>query len=202
MLHVRHGYTNHPAYNTWRHIKRRCYNPNSNVYKYYGGRGISVCDEWRTNAGAFIDWCLKNGWKKGLEIDRIDNQGDYSPENCRIVNRKQNNRNKRSNLTFLWKGKMRTMIEISEMKGCVYSTVKNRVKNGWSIKDAVLQPATIKSKPVVCVNTGEKFESIKQASVVKKISTVSIQKVLSGKLKSTKGLKFDYINQKEKLENE
>ncbi len=89
-----HGMSNHPLYRLWGHVKERCDNPKSKSYYRYGGRGIVVCNEWINNPKLFIEWSLENGYKKGLEIDRIDNDKGYSPENCRFVTREINNLNR------------------------------------------------------------------------------------------------------------
>lgn len=91
----KHGLSDHPLYKIWSGIVQRCYKETDTAYKYYGARGITVCDEWRHNPDAFIQWALKNGWKQGLEIDRIDNYKGYSPDNCRCVTHKENMNNLR-----------------------------------------------------------------------------------------------------------
>ena len=90
-----HGYRKHPLYAVWASMKLRCLNKKNTCYKYYGGKGVSICEEWVNSAETFINWALKNGWKKGLQIDRIDNDGNYTPVNCRFVSARQNCLNRR-----------------------------------------------------------------------------------------------------------
>lgn len=82
-------------YMVWEQIKARCLNSNHKSYHRYGGRGITVCDEWTSSAKAFIEWSLSNGYKEGLHTDRIDNDKGYSPDNCRFVTQAENNKNTR-----------------------------------------------------------------------------------------------------------
>ena len=84
----------HRLYPVWTSMKQRCFNEKNKTYKYYGGRGITVCEEW-LNPSKFIDWCINNGWKEGLQIDRINNDGNYDPLNCRFVTRRTNINNRR-----------------------------------------------------------------------------------------------------------
>jgi hypothetical protein len=90
----RHGYRNHFLYGVWGNMRTRCYSENNKGYRNYGDRGITICDEWM-NPKVFIEWCLNNGWKSGLQIDRRDNDGNYCPENCRFVTQIENNHNQR-----------------------------------------------------------------------------------------------------------
>lgn len=84
-------------YVVWRDMKIRCNNQNDKSYDRYGGRGIQICNDWQNDYTAFRDWALANGYAEGLQIDRIDNDGNYCPENCRWVTRKENARNTRAN---------------------------------------------------------------------------------------------------------
>lgn len=79
-----------PLRSVWHNIKHRCYNPKDAHFKDYGARGIKVCDLWLNNYETFKEWCLENGYEKGLEIDRIDNSGDYCPSNCQFVTQAEN----------------------------------------------------------------------------------------------------------------
>jgi hypothetical protein len=76
-------------YDTWRDMNRRCHGKHPKA-KWYGGRGITVCEEWRAKFEPFFKWAITIGWKRGLQIDRIDNDGNYEPSNCRFVTREQN----------------------------------------------------------------------------------------------------------------
>jgi len=109
----RHGYRKHALYTVWLNCKARCYYPKHKSYKNYGGRGITVCTEWRNDSAAFIEWALTNGWKKGLTIDRRNNDGNYTPQNCRFVSRYTQSNNSRNNKLFVAYGPY-GQIEISK----------------------------------------------------------------------------------------
>ena len=92
---LKHGLKGHRLYSVWNGMNRRCYEWTNKNFEYYGARGIEVCAGWINDAGAFCEWALANGWVEGLQLDRIDNDGDYTPDNCRFVTCAENNKNKR-----------------------------------------------------------------------------------------------------------
>lgn len=94
-VHTKHGKSYDPLYIVWCGMIYRCTNPNHHSYKNYGGRGVSVCDEWKDNPNCFIDWSISHGWKPGLQLDRINNSEGYRPENCHFVTPRINCNNTR-----------------------------------------------------------------------------------------------------------
>lgn len=93
---IRHGLCDHPLHVTWNNMRMRCMNSRDRRYRNYGARGISVCPEW-DSFEAFFSWATRSGWERGLQIDRIDVNGNYCPENCRFVNNQENAQNTRRN---------------------------------------------------------------------------------------------------------
>lgn len=110
----------------WADMKQRCENPHRPQHKRYGARGISICQEWQ-DPNAFISWSLENGYAPDLCIDRIDNDGDYSPNNCRWVSNKENCRNKRNNVFLTIDGVTKCVTEWSEIKKVHRSTLSKWV---------------------------------------------------------------------------
>ena len=128
----------HPLYIVWKGMKARCLNPNEPSYPNYGGRGIAVCDEW-LEFEPFAKWAFENGYDKSLEIDRIDNDKGYSPDNCRWATRSQNQLNKRNNHLITIKGKTKTLSEWSRESGISIHTICSRIRYGWN-DDDLLKP--------------------------------------------------------------
>ena len=116
-----------PLYIVWSRMKSRCFNPNEKEYKNYGGRGISICDEWKNDYTSFRNWAKSNGYKHGLEIDRIDNNQGYCPDNCRWVTTKENCRNKSNNRNLTALGKTQCMSAWAEEIGLTPGAIRNWV---------------------------------------------------------------------------
>lgn len=95
-----HGFSNSRLYTVYRGMLARCYNPKHIHYDLYGGRGIKVCDLWKNDKKEFFSWAMNNGYSNELQIDRIDSNKDYSPENCRFVTKLQNQNNRRCTREF------------------------------------------------------------------------------------------------------
>lgn len=115
----------HKLYRVYWRIKECCYNKNDKNYKYYGGRGITICDEWLQYEN-FLSWCLIHGYKEGLQIDRIDTNGNYEPSNCRFVTSSDNNYNKRNNILVLYNDGWKTIQYIADREGVSWNTAYYR----------------------------------------------------------------------------
>jgi hypothetical protein len=135
----------HPLYSVLKNIEARCRYPSATHFEYYGGRGISICKEWTSDPASFVAWATANGWRKGLEIDRIDSNGDYRPDNCRVISHRENCQKTRRNRS--------TPEQIT--------AVRQALKDGASIKAAAQQAGVsymiawhVKNTPDVWSNIG------------------------------------------------
>lgn len=135
----------HPLYNIWNQMMGRCYRKSDKHYDRYGGRGIKVCDEWH-DFWNFVKWSDSIGGRPaGMEIDRIDNDGDYCPENCRWATRKQQLRNRSNNVYIEYNGKRQTIAEWSEETGISWQALSHRYNRGWSVERMLTTPSQNKS---------------------------------------------------------
>lgn len=117
-------------YHTWMGMKGRCHNPNNASFERYGGRGIEVCEEWRNSFEPFHKWALENGYSDNKTIERINNNGNYSPDNCKWADNKEQSRNRRSNIKVSYQGGKITLMELSEISGISYGTISGRYERG------------------------------------------------------------------------
>ena len=126
-----HGMTKTRLFRIWQNIITRCTNSNCSEFNIYGGRGITICDDWKYDFIAFKDWAINNGYSDNLSIDRIDVNGNYEPSNCRWADRKTQARNTRVNHFYTYKGETKTIAEWAEIKGIKYKCLWNRIKRNY-----------------------------------------------------------------------
>lgn len=135
---TKHEKCNTRLYSIYYNIKSRCYNEHYRDYKDYGGRGITVCDEWKHDFKNFYNWAMDNGYKEGLTIDRIDVNGNYTPDNCRWATLKQQGNNKRNTVYLTYEGKTRSLSEWADELGVKYSRLYTRYRRKWTTKEILL----------------------------------------------------------------
>lgn len=126
-----------------RQMIARCTELDHPDYGWYGARGISVCSEWVDGLGAFIQWAKTTGYRKGLSIDRIDNDGNYCPENCRWASDREQANNRSNNHIIKYKGKEYTIAEAARKYNIKHSTLTGRLKRGWSVEKSIEEPIWI-----------------------------------------------------------
>lgn len=156
-----HGLSNHPLYNVWNGIINRCTNTKHISYENYGGRGIKVCQSWCDDFKKFYDWAIESGWCQGLHVDRIDNNKDYSPANCRLVTPKQNNRNKSTTIQITYQGDTKCVnawIEDDRCKCKSAWSIIYRLNKGWKVKDIFAKPARKRQKNTLYLRLYEYVE--------------------------------------------
>lgn len=127
-----HGKTKTRLFSIWQNAITRCTNKNCYEYKNYGGRGITICDEWKNDFMSFYNWAMANGYSDKLTIDRIDNNKGYSPENCRWTDNKTQSRNRTDNHFYTYKGETKTIAEWAEIKNMNYKKLWKRIKHNWA----------------------------------------------------------------------
>lgn len=151
---ITHGLADHPLYGVWMGIKGRCYNSNHSAYKYYGGKNVKMCQEWKDDFLAFYNWAIENNWKEGLQIDKdikAKQKGIasllYSPEWCTIVTAKQNSNAKEGCNVYKIDNLNYTKAQLSEKYDINYAALNRRLKVGWGVEKSLGVPL-IKAKGI------------------------------------------------------
>ena len=127
-----------PFYDVWHHMRQRCLNKNSSLYKYYGNREIKIDPKWDSFANFKED--MGSGYKKGLTLDRIDNNKGYSKENCRWATWDQQSKNKRNNVVIQYNGESHVLIDWAKIVGITYKSICGRREKGWNIRQMLETP--------------------------------------------------------------
>ena len=134
-----HSYTR--LYTIWTDMKQRCFNQNSKPFKNYGGRGITICDEWKNNFQAFYNWSVTHGYADDLTIDRKDNDGDYCPENCRWITFVEQQNNRSNNTYLTWNNETNTISDWSRILDIPCYVISSRLhKLKWSVEKTLSTP--------------------------------------------------------------
>lgn len=157
---VKHGKHGTRIYGIYRGMITRCENPNSKNYHRYGGRGIYICNEWRNEDGGgfmeFYNWSMSHGYSDELTIDRINNDGIYSPENCRWATRKEQANNRSNNVFITYNGVTKTATGWAEYLGVESATLLSRHDKGWSDEDIIEIPINYRLNTAT-TSSGEEY---------------------------------------------
>ena len=137
---MKHGMARTRLYKAWTNMRNRCNWEKDREYQHYGGRGITVCDEWQNSFEPFMKWALSHGYNDTLTIDRINVDGNYEPDNCRWITRKEQNNNMTSNVRLTYKGVTHNLTEWSQITGIKYQTLQGRIRRGWKVEDVLFRP--------------------------------------------------------------
>lgn len=202
--HVTHGSSKTKLYHKYRSILERCYDSSCWNYKRYGGRGIFVCDEWKNSFEKFQQWAYKTGYDPNLDgrteqsLDRIDNNGPYSPDNCRWVTAKEQMLNRDTTKTYPYKGKTYTASAFADEYGIhdksfVYRKIK---RYGMSLEEVLRAWETIH-------NTPENLARVKEYSIEHNVTVTTVNRwIAQGKLKAIKVGNVNYILKKGESDDE
>jgi hypothetical protein len=137
-----HGMSRTRIYRIWSGMKGRCCRPSSSGYNDYGGRGITICDEWKNDFTSFYSWAIENGYNDSLSIDRIDVNGNYEPNNCRWATQHEQRINQRQ-ISITYNGETKSLLEWALKTGISYEVLNYRVRSGWKPKEILTTPAKV-----------------------------------------------------------
>lgn len=139
-----HGYSQEKLYRVYHGIKRRCYNQNSKDFNNYGGRGISMCNEWKEDYMAFRNWAIEHEYQEGKQIDRINNDGNYEPNNCQFISQQENTRKKDNVNKLMYNNKEYTLSELSKICNISADRLRDRIiQKKWTIEEAITIKPTV-----------------------------------------------------------
>ena len=134
---IKHGFCGTKIYKKWEDMKSRCNNPNNRRYKDYGGRGIKICAEWLADFMNFYNWANANGYEDNLTIDRIDNNGNYEPSNCRWVTMAEQMKNTRNCRYLEYKGEKHCVMEWVRILGITKRSIANKLYKGFPLEKII-----------------------------------------------------------------
>ena len=149
---IKHGQKGTRLYDIWRGMKGRCYKPNHKYYARYGGRGITVCEEWKNSSKAFFEWAMANGYEEHLTLDRIDNDKGYYPDNCQWSTKTEQNNNRCSNTIIEINGKTQTLAQWATETGISYQTIYKRYQRGKRGENLIADAREQKLRHSITVN--------------------------------------------------
>lgn len=195
-----HGKHNTRLYRIWGNMKGRCYCKSRKEYKNYGGRGITVCEEWLHDFQAFYDWSMSNGYRDDLTIDRVEVNGNYEPSNCRWITNEEQQNNRQDSKLIEYNGTTQTLAQWASEYNMCYKTLQKRIDK-WGVEKAFSEP--LKSRKmcgienprahaVMCIETGEIFPTINLAMKSKNIGTNGITACCKGRAKTCGGYHWRY----------
>lgn len=197
---ITHGQTGNRLYTIYYHMRGRCFNPNNKEYHRYGGRGITVCDEWMGKDGFihFYEWAMKNDYRDDLTIDRINNDGNYEPTNCRWATNMEQMNNVNYNVRLTHNKETHTIAEWARLLGLSQDTIQARVKYyGMNIEDALFKTPTSKKKVAVYKNGVliNIFDSQKEAAEYVGVDKSQMSMYLNGKIQTLNGYTAERIKE-------
>lgn len=135
-----HGMSRTRLWRIFSKMIRRCYVPEEPAYRYYGAKGIKICDEWMQDRSLFFEWAKSNGYSDELTIDRIDVNGNYEPDNCRWSTAREQTRNKTNNRRYTFSGRTQVLSDWAKEYEMNVATLRNRLEKGWNIEKALTTP--------------------------------------------------------------
>lgn len=201
----KHGHSRTRLYAVWSGMKSRCNNKNNAGYHLYGGRGISVCKEWESDYMCFYTWALKNGYFQGLTLDRIDVNGNYEPSNCRWVDIKTQNRNRRNNIKLEYNGNIEVLHDIAKSVGWSATGLKRRLDSGFTLEEALKTEKKqyligYRGRKVISIDKNgvkKEYPSLMQASKITRTPISNIIKVCKGERFTANGYKWVYADERQ-----